>query len=102
MNKIKGFLDSLTVCIRIVADCGTPIFQVVTKFYAGYNAYIYYYFGYYFYTLLSPFFFIISPVCLFVCSKISILDNINTIQEDALPEYSSLIYCLVISPNFSR
>lgn len=30
-------------------------FQVITKFYAGYNTHIYYYFGYYFYTLLWAF-----------------------------------------------
>jgi hypothetical protein len=42
-----------TVCIRIVADFGTRIFQFITKFYAGYNVHVYYYFGYYFYTLLG-------------------------------------------------
>ena len=42
-----------TVCIRIVADCGTRFFQVTIKFYAGYNVHIYCYFGYYFYTLLA-------------------------------------------------
>jgi len=34
-------------------DFGTQIFQVPTKFYAGYNVHIYYYLGYYFYTLLA-------------------------------------------------
>ena len=43
---------SLTVCIRIVADCGTQFFQVTSKVYAEYNVHVYYYFGYYFYTLL--------------------------------------------------
>jgi hypothetical protein len=50
---MQGFLKlPPTVRIRIVADCGTLIIQVTTKFYAGYNAHIYYYFGYYFYKLL--------------------------------------------------
>jgi hypothetical protein len=48
----RSFSLRTTVCIRIVADCGTRIFQVTTKFYAGYNVHVYYYFGYYFYTLL--------------------------------------------------
>ncbi|MCF6356878.1 MAG: hypothetical protein L3J54_03650, partial [Draconibacterium sp.] len=39
--------------IRIVADFVSIIVQFTTKFYAGYNVHIYYYFGYYFYTLLQ-------------------------------------------------
>ena len=50
------FLCATTVCIRIVADFGTRIFQVTSILYAGYNAYIYNYFGYYFYTLLATVF----------------------------------------------
>jgi len=41
-----------TVCIRIVADFGSRIFQFTTNVDADYNAHIYCYFGYYFYTLL--------------------------------------------------
>ena len=41
-----------TVCIRIVADCGRRISQFTNKLYADYNAHIYLYLGYYFYTLL--------------------------------------------------
>ena len=40
------------VCIRIVANFGSRIFQFTTTFIASYNVHIYYYFGYYFYTLL--------------------------------------------------
>ena len=43
----------LTFSIRIVADFGSIIFQFTTIVVADYNAYIYYYFGYYFYTLFS-------------------------------------------------
>jgi hypothetical protein len=39
--------------IRIVADCGTQIFQVTTKFLVGYNVNIHYCLGYYLYTLLA-------------------------------------------------
>jgi len=42
-----------TVCIRIVADWGSKIFHFTANVVAGYNAKIYYYFGYYFYTLLG-------------------------------------------------
>jgi hypothetical protein len=42
----------LTVCIRIVADFGSRIFQFTTNVNVDYNAHIYYYLGYYFYTLL--------------------------------------------------
>jgi hypothetical protein len=46
-------MHSLTVCIRIVADCETQIFQFTANLYAGYNVHFHYYFGYYFYTLLN-------------------------------------------------
>jgi len=58
--NISLFLKlQVTVCIRIVADSETRIFQVTTEFYADYNAHIYYYFGYYFYTLLATGFYIL-------------------------------------------
>ena len=44
----------VTVCIRIVADFGSRIFQFTTNVVADYNVHIYYYFGYYFYTLCVP------------------------------------------------
>ncbi len=47
------FKCTLTVCIRIVADLGSRIFQFTTTFIACYNVHIYYCFGYYFYTLLA-------------------------------------------------
>ncbi len=50
-------LCNTTVCIRIVADFGSRIFQFTTKVVADYNVHIYYYFGYYFYTLLAVVFF---------------------------------------------
>jgi len=51
-----------TVCIRIVADFGSRIFQFTTKVVADYNAHIYYYFGYYFYTLFSAGYFYFSTI----------------------------------------
>ena len=42
-----------TVCIRIVADFESRIFQFTTNVDAGYNVQVYYYYGYYFYTLLA-------------------------------------------------
>jgi len=44
--------DVLTICIRIVADFGSRIFQFTTNVVTDYNVHIYNYFGYYFYTLL--------------------------------------------------
>gem|GEM_PF-5153858 len=51
-----------TVCIRIVADFGSIIFQFTTRFDAGCNVHIYYYFGYYFYTLLGAFFILVRDL----------------------------------------
>ena len=51
-----GLLFPTTVCVRIVADFVSSIFQFTTNVIAYYNVHIYYYFGYYFYTLLWAFF----------------------------------------------
>ena len=63
------FTLALTVCIRIVADLGTRIFQVTTNFYAGYNAHICNSFGYYFYTLLCTFIPYLNPLISYLDTK---------------------------------
>ncbi len=49
---IWNYIGRVTVCIRIVADFGSRIFQFTTNVVSDYNVHIYYNFGYYFYTLL--------------------------------------------------
>ena len=73
-NKIFSFFTffvssvsalHLTICIRIVADFESRIFQFTTNIIADYNVHIYCYLGYYFYTLLC--------LVVILCSNIQLL-----------------------------